>query len=199
MRSFLKSNSHISGGAFLTAALLVLLLPLRWLLAALLAAAFHEACHYIAVRLCGGRPGPFLIGSRGAALQVDEMGRGRELICALAGPVGGLLLVALCRYIPRIAVCALIQSLYNLLPLYPMDGGRALSCAAALTLSPKWAVRVVQIARMGCLLLLFAGGIYGWLCLRLGIFALLPWSVVVFRKNSLQYARKTSTIEELTV
>lgn len=110
-------------------ALLLLLLPLPWLLAAVTAAVFHELCHAGAVYALGGRIRRVTIGPAGAVMETEIFGQGRELLAALAGPAGSLALVLLGRFLPRLAVCAGIQGLFNLLPLYPLDGGRALRCA----------------------------------------------------------------------
>lgn len=108
--------------------MLFLLLPLRWILCAAIAAAFHEACHILAVSLCGGKVQKLDVGDRGAVILADGMSAGKTLICVLAGPIGSLLLMLFVRWIPRIALCALAQGIYNLLPIYPLDGGRAIRC-----------------------------------------------------------------------
>ena len=36
-------------------ALAVLILPLQWFVAIVLAACFHELCHYLAIRICRGK------------------------------------------------------------------------------------------------------------------------------------------------
>ena len=61
-------------------------------------------------------------------MHADGMSTTKTLICVLAGPIGSLLLLLYIRWIPRIAFCALVQTIYNLLPIYPLDGGRAIRC-----------------------------------------------------------------------
>lgn len=60
------------------------------------------------------------------------MSPGRELLCVLAGPAVSFSLLALARFFPRIAICGLVQGIYNLLPIYPLDGGKALRCMVSL-------------------------------------------------------------------
>lgn len=152
------------GWVWLFWALLLLTLPLNWLIAAAVAAAFHEGCHYAALRLLGGRAVSLRIGLTGAVMDISPMEPRRELVCALAGPVGGLLPVLLYRTFPRLALCALVQSAYNLLPLWPLDGGRAVRCLLALLLPRDKAERVsLWVEAAGCTALFLAG-----LLLRLG-------------------------------
>lgn len=168
-----KFRFDINASICLTGALALLLLPLRWLIAAVMAAAVHELCHIFAVKICGSNLRKIEIGAFGAVIDVLPMSRGKELLCALAGPAGGLMLLLFARWLPRVAVCAAFQSLYNLLPVYPLDGGRALRCGAALLLPPPladgvclWTERVVKALVLGV-------GIYGCCIMKLGILPLI--------------------------
>lgn len=173
---------HVSASVCILLAMMVLVLPLKWVAAAITAAAVHELCHGAAVILCGGRITRFLLGSRGAAMEIRPMSRGKELICALAGPVGGLLLLLLAKWIPRTAVCAAFHSLYNLLPIYPLDGGRALRCGAEL-LSPARADVICRWIERICLWAIAALAVYACFFLKLGIFPLLPAAALWLRKS----------------
>ena len=107
-------------------ALLLLVVPLKWSLSWVIAAAVHELFHLMAILLTGSEIKRIVIGASGAQIDVCFDSCCKEVLCAVSGPVGGLLLLLTVRKTPMIAVCALIQSLYNLLPIYPLDGGRAL-------------------------------------------------------------------------
>ena len=111
---------------FLVIALGLILMPIRWLVAWLIAASFHELCHIISLILCRRTIYSVKIGAFGAKIEADMPDGISGILCAMAGPLGGLLLLSCLRAAPRVALCGLLQSLYNLIPIYPFDGGRAL-------------------------------------------------------------------------
>ena len=149
MRDFVR----LDVSACLMGAFLLLTLPLNWLASALAAAAFHELCHAAAIMLLGGRIWSIRIGAGGAVMETEPLESGKELICALAGPAGSLLLVTLFRIFPRIAVCALVQAAFNLLPVFPLDGGRALRCMLV-RFCPKQASKIAAWTKWGVLSIL---------------------------------------------
>lgn len=118
----------IESGFYIYAAILLLLFPLRLVFAWLIAVAVHELSHYLILRLCGVDVLTIRIRNIGIEMDTTPMTLWQEFICALAGPVGGLLLLIPARYMPCTAICAFIQSVFNLIPIFPLDGGRALRC-----------------------------------------------------------------------
>lgn len=113
-------------GALLGLVLLILLLPMRWIVAAAIAAFLHELGHCIALKLFGGSFHRIKIGISGAVIEASGLTPGAEIMCLLAGPLAGLLPMITVRLFPTIAICGLVQSAYNLIPVYPLDGGRIL-------------------------------------------------------------------------
>lgn len=170
---------EISPAACIFLALSLLILPLKWLFAAIIAAAFHELCHVFAVYLCCGQVYRLDLGARGAKMNISPLSQPQELICALAGPIGGLLLLLFSRWIPRIALCAAFQSLYNLLPIYPLDGGRALRCGVRIFLSEQRSRQVCAVAESLCFAAITCLSLYGAFVLNLGIGALIPAIIIV--------------------
>lgn len=188
-------NNTVSAGGLIALALGLLILPLRWLVAAVIAAGFHECCHWVAIRLCGGEISDFRLDTVGAAMEIRGMSKGREMICALAGPAGSLLLLLLRKWFPAVAVCGLLQSAYNLLPIYPLDGGRALRCGVGILFHPKMADSIVKWTERICIATISAAAVYGSFVLKLGMMPVLLALALIAKKNTLQRAANTSTID----
>ena len=112
------------GGFWLVLGLTALLFPLKLVAGLLLAAAVHELGHILAIRLTGGRVRKLTLHAAGARLDTDPMTPGREAVCALAGPAAGVLTVLAWRVFPELALAGMVQSVFNLIPVYPLDGGR---------------------------------------------------------------------------
>ena len=186
---------EIHASTCIMGALTLLVLPLRWVIAALFAAAFHEICHIIAVWLCCGKIRRIEIGAAGAVIDVSSLSSGKELICALAGPFGGLMLLLFGKWIPMTALCAAFQSAYNLLPIYPLDGGRAVRCGAAILLPPPAADRVCRWTERVIKALVLGIGIYGCCIMRLGMLPLFLSIFLVTRGKTEKVLAKNAAIE----
>ena len=112
---------------FLPAAFL--LLPLRWIFAWSLAVAVHELGHYLALRLCRVPVQGMEITPFGVRMHTGSLTDREAMVCSFSGPLFGFLLTAFSRFLPYTALCAFLQALFNLLPIYPLDGGRVLFLA----------------------------------------------------------------------
>ena len=158
-------------------ALLLLTLPLPWLAAAVAAAGIHEVGHLLAIRLLGADARKIQVGSTGAKIHTAFSEPWREFICAAAGPTASLLLLLAAKLYPRIALCGFVQGLYNLLPIYPLDGGRML-CSALKEWLPTKAEKITLVAGQGTGCLLLAGALAALLCRQPGIALLLGTTAV---------------------
>ena len=119
---------EVRPGFIILCALACLLLPepLFWPLLSM--GALHEAGHLAALSLCAVPVEGLQLGFFGAVIGTGTASPGREAICALAGPAVNLFaFLALRRAWPGAAVVSLALGACNLLPLRPLDGGRALS------------------------------------------------------------------------
>lgn len=162
----------ISPGALILLAAFLLLLPLNWLGAAILASLVHELYHILLVYLLGGCVREIQIGSRGVVMITEPLPTFRQLLSTLAGPVGSLSLLLVVRWLPRTAICGLIQGLFNLLPLLPLDGGRILEGVLSAFFSPPKAKRIFTYLQRG-----FCGFLAVSCCLlavRFGAILLIP-------------------------
>lgn len=181
MRRYPDKYLFIEPGLFLVLALSVWIIPIKWLFAWVLAAIFHELCHIIALIICKVDIISISFGMNGAKIITEPMTTASEIFLALAGPIGGLMLLFFANIFPRISLCALVQSAYNLLPIFPLDGGRALLAALSLIFSGKVAGKaVVYIQRIFAgVLAIFC--IYLSIIWRLGILPICICAICMFR------------------
>ena len=158
-------------------ALMLLVFPLPWILSWFFAAFVHEVCHCLAVVLCGYRLKEIALGAWGAQILTEEMPPLALITCVLAGPIGGLLLTAFSIRLPIAALCALIQSSYNLLPIYPLDGGRALKTILCTLFSEERGEAIFFVLEQ--ILLWTATLLCVYLAISTGyiLFCMLPWSL----------------------
>jgi len=118
---------YIDPGVFLLLPFALLAIPLRLLFSWIVAAGIHELGHILAVYLLKGHITKIRIGVGGAVIAGDNLGVLRNCICVIAGPLFGAIPLLFARYIPRIGLISLLLSAYNLLPFWPLDGGRILA------------------------------------------------------------------------
>ena len=190
MQCLSKINIHFSGISLLYAALVLLILPLRWLVAAALAAFWHECCHSLAVLLCGGEVRNIRIGADGVIMDCEPMSPVREVLCSMAGPLGSFLLIILAKWLPMTAIFAFFHGCYNLLPVYPLDGGRMLRTAAFAFLPWELADRVCMIVECVIFIAVIILAVLAAVLLKLGMLPLLLVVFLLFRINKEKFLAK---------
>lgn len=129
------------------------------------AAAVHELGHYLVLRSCGAKISGLRISIFGAVMETEsgQLSYGKELAAVLAGPAANLLwALALAAFGgDRQTVSAganLVLCIFNLLPVRPLDGGRALELLVTWCGGPaagEWAARWVG----ACAALALAAGV----------------------------------------
>ncbi len=171
-------------------AISVYLLPIRWLWGWLAAVALHEVSHYLALKACGVGVLSCEIGPVGAVIETDSMKWWQEFLSTLAGPLGGSTLILVAKYVPQAAVCALLHSVYNLLPLYPLDGGRLLRCIIGAILKPNTASRICKTVDWTVLTLILTAAAYFSLVRRMGLIWLAAAGILFIRTTIVKLSCK---------
>ena len=138
--------------------------------------AVHELGHVAALVLCGAEIYGLRMEACGLALRcAPPEGAACTIAAALAGPAAGAGLFCILRGLgyPEGADLSLLYACVNLLPVLPLDGGRALHAAVTALAGERAAERlldalglVLPVALMGFGVVLFARG----MGLALGVF-----------------------------
>ena len=100
------------------------MLPVRYLAAAMFAAAVHEMSHILALKAIRVPVNRIEIGPFGAKIYTMDLTPIQEAICAAAGPAGSFLLMYIAAFAPLTAFFGLIQGSFNLIPMFSLDGRR---------------------------------------------------------------------------
>ncbi len=166
-------------------AIAIIIFPLRWVLSWFCAAGIHELFHYSALRIAGFRVIGVRITPNGAKIETDMEAGIFQAVCALAGPLSGFLMLLVVRHFPRLALCGCLQSIYNIIPIYPLDGGRAVLSILQTIFEEAKANNIALAIEMMFFVILFAFSLYAWVFLHLGIIPLIfTLSVIIKNKNA---------------
>ena len=168
----LKLRVHPAGAAWLGACFLMA--PSHAVLAAVAALAWHEAAHVAAMALCGVKRcvvelTPF--GGMADAACFDRLSPGRKAAASLAGVLASALGAWLCLQFAPVApfwhalyLANASLAAFNLLPVWPLDGARALLALAERLGVERPAQRVLTGLAYALGLSMVALGLYGaWL------------------------------------
>lgn len=136
----------------------------------------HEAGHLLCLRCFGAEVHQLRLSCCGAVICTDILPYGQELAAAASGPAVNLALFFLCmRGHPLTALVNLCLFTYNMLPIYPLDGGRMLRAVLHLLLHDDTAAAAERWVVRSFLAMLGGAALYCVCILHLGL-----WPVVVF-------------------
>ena len=155
----------------------------------LFAMTMHEMAHLLVIRLYGIPVDGVSVRLSGAVIRCGICSYRQEAVCAAAGPASNLLLCILTiRAIPKLAVVSGVLGFGNLLPVYPLDGGRILR-GFLMSLLPENRVYLV-LSRVSCVCccLLMACACWVTAELQMGIWPVFAALAVLWRVGMVKWA-----------
>lgn len=179
----MERKVRILPGFYIFIAVAFVLVPVKWLAAWMLAAAIHELSHILMLKLLRCQLLSVRVGASGAVIKAGCDARWKQLLCTLAGPLSGFALMLFLRVMPRVALCGMIQSLYNILPLSSLDGGKTLEIITQMLFPKSVSKRIVEITRFAVIVSLLLLALYGTFSLKLGLFPLILAGILIIKKS----------------
>ena len=171
----MKSKISISLFSCLWLAALIFL-DVPYFVPLLFAASVHECGHLICAATLKIKVRSIKLSILGARINVDvsRLSYGREFFLALCGPLAGILGALLSFSLSRFfaadtriyealysfSAISVFLSLFNLIPVESLDGGRMLRCAISLLFSPESADSALRICTFITLVILWFISIY---------------------------------------
>ena len=204
----MRPNPITISNAFIATAALVFLLDQGGLLPLVaIAATIHELGHILAIKALGGRVHRLHLGLAGLCIDYEgrQIGYGGEIVIALAGSLANILLAYGASLWGRhvgsetlffLAGVSLGACIFNLLPVYQLDGGRAIYCLLAFVFDSEQAYRFVCILSCGTILLLLILGtlLFVWSGWNFTLLTAAGWLLISYcksRGNTVRYARSS--------
>lgn len=158
------------------------------------AMALHELAHAAAMLACGGKIRRLTLRFADLHMEAAGLGYRQEFLAALAGPLMNLACGAAFRVCwPDFAAYSLILGLYNLLPVWPLDGGRVLRCALLARLPITQAEHISEIVSFAACAVLLLIGVFLTFFRKSGLWPLGTAAYLTVRL--LMLARRTDAVQ----
>lgn len=173
----------------------------------MLLAFLHECGHLLAGLLLKLKPKKLEINPFGVAIIFEEFGSKdnkfemKKILIALAGPLTNLVIMLIVMFfdfgftqITReiIIYANLLIILFNILPIYPLDGGRIVKGILYIAKGSIFSDYITnQIANIGAIMLTFAGSIAIYYFKNIAIFLMLVYLWAIIIKENKKYNLKT--------
>jgi Zn-dependent protease len=127
----------------------------------------HELAHALVARRFGVATRDIMLLPVGGIASIEHMPERpvHELIVALAGPAVNFVIAAILlpfhgRFVEEFAFINVALAVFNLLPAFPMDGGRALRALLAMKLGPERATDIAATLGRGLAVVLGVTGLF---------------------------------------
>lgn len=187
-RFFMAQGTSItvSPRLYIYTALSLILIPLPWLMGWFVAVLVHELFHCLALWICRKKIFYILIDINGAQIVTQRLTPAQTVFCSLAGPLGGALLLFFSPHFPRLGLCAFVQTTYNLLPVFPLDGGCAFRGLTQLLFSDGVSQSLCRIVEWLLFVSILVFSIYAAFILHLGAFPLFLAVIFVLRMKKIK-------------
>lgn len=158
----------------------------------------HEAGHLLCLRLLGEDVSAIRFFADGARIETRPLPYATEFAAAASGPcINFLLFLAAKRGALLAAFVNLCLLLYNLLPLYPLDGGRMLRAALHLLLSERAARAAERAVAVSCLMLLSFDALWAVWVRRVGLWPLLVLAALLARAGGTVFPLRQKSMDKL--
>ena len=155
----------------------------------LAAAAAHEAGHLTAAFALRVKVTGIRLDALDARIRMQASSYRQETICALAGPAASVLLcIAMRKADPACAAISLLLGLFNALPVFPLDGGRALRAMLGLFLPLSRAEAISGWIGLAVCAAGLVGALLGVRNFGLGMMPVAVWGILLLRV--LRYAQE---------
>lgn len=191
----MRRRADVSGGAVLMLALLYFFCGAKTLAALLAAAVVHELGHICVLRLLGGKLSAFRFDMSGMCIDYRGLsGILPEISALLAGPLAGFALAYAAsswgnrmgsELLLLLSGYSFMLSVLNLVPVLPLDGGRALFCLLTSLFGRRRASAAADSSGIAISIILILFGLnllgkeYGAAALICGIWLLIAQSGIV--------------------
>lgn len=116
----------------------------KYVFTVLSAVLLHECGHMISLLVMRKQIQEIRFDLFGALIRSEPLSQQQEIFCALAGPAVNLAAVLIFRERPEVYAIHGALFLFNMLPIYPLDGGRALFCGLDAFLPFERAQRMIH-------------------------------------------------------
>lgn len=154
----------------------------------------HELAHAAVLLLLGGRIESVRLSFAQVELRTGLLSDRTELWSTAAGPGINLLCGWLFRrWMPAFAAVSLLLALFNLLPVWPLDGGRVLRCALLARLPITQAEHISEIVSFAACAVLLLIGVFLTFFRKSGLWPLGTAAYLTVRL--LMLARRTDTVQ----